>query len=396
SAKVLANYSKRFASTIHREIYRGSTDSMANSSYSVKENRNHNTYFIVDEASMIGESKNFIGAGDLLDDLIKYVYSGKGCRIVFIGDVAQLPPIGSELSPALEPRTLRDSFQLRIKGSELKQVIRQQEDSIILKNATSLRNSIEKRDVSVLQLDIQVYKDVSAVAGVELEERLEASYSEYGFLDTIVLCKSNKRANLFNQQIRARIRWYEEQVESGDLLMVVKNNYFWLKDEEGSSFIANGDIIQVTNILGREDIYGFSFVDISMKMVDQTDQPEYDVKVMLDTIDIETPALDKDKSKDLYTAISEDYQDLSSKARLEAIKSNPYFNALQIKYAYAITCHKAQGGQWKSVFIDQGYLTEEMVDKSYVRWIYTAVTRASEKLCFVNFDAKFFKESPYS
>ncbi|MBR5594296.1 MAG: AAA family ATPase [Bacteroidaceae bacterium] len=392
AAKVFTSYSGKSAHTIHKCIYRQKSI-MENSVFTLSENRAQNTLFIVDEASMISNSGNAMtGSGGLLDDLIEFVYSGRGCSMLLLGDTAQLPPVGEQNSPALEEGYLRSMF-LNVTSVELKQVMRQLDDSGILCNATTLRQKIEEDNVYTLpKIDLKGFTDICNVQGEELIEAIETSYNKAGTDETIVLCRSNKRANIYNEGIRRRILYREDELSRGDILMIVKNNYYWpetLGKEDKTlleklDFIANGDIAEVIRVHGTEEMYGFRFADVTLSLIDYEDC-EIDVKIMLNTLTSESPSLTREESERLFNAVWEDYPTIRSKRkRMEELRKNPYYNALQVKYGYAVTCHKAQGGEWKRVFIDQGYISEEMINPDYYRWLYTAFTRASEKLHLVN------------
>lgn len=392
AAKVFSLYSEKKAYTIHKWIYRQKTMLDA-SQFMLKENKFSNTLFIVDEASMISNDglSNF-GSGSLLDDLIEFVYSGNGCYLLLLGDTAQLPPVGDVLSPALSPDYLGSMF-LNVSHVEMTQVMRQVSDSGILYNATRLRDIICEGVVGTFpKIKITVFPDVCRVQGDELIEAIEGCYGSVGTDETIVLCRSNKRANVYNEGIRRRILYREEALSRGDMLMVVKNNYYWreLLGKEDKSllekldFIANGDVAEIVRVGGVEEMYGFRYADVTLSFLDYEDC-ELDVKIILDTLTSESPSLTREENERLFTALWEDYPEIRSKRkRMETIRNNPYYNALQVKYGYAVTCHKAQGGQWKRVFIDQGYITPEMMTADYYRWLYTAFTRASEKLYLVN------------
>ena len=391
AAKVLSLYSKKQAFTIHKKIYWIKTNSKGNTFVTLKENLNSNCIFIVDEASMIpSHTDKGFGNRNLLADLIEYVYSAIDCKLILIGDTAQLPPIHLDMSPALNENILENHFNKQVISKELTQVVRQKKDSLILKNATHIRNMISKRNFKYPKISCN--QDVKhIVGGDELQEEIEKSYIKYGVEDTIVICKSNKRAYLYNQQIRHKILWKEERISNGDYLMVVRNNYSWLNEDSRAGFIANGDTVRVKNIRKYEKLYGFNFAHITIDLVDYPEDPDIDVIVMLDTLESEQAALDYEKYKELYNLISQDYNTIKNTyKRNKAIKEDKYLNALQIKYAYAITCHKSQGGQWKSVFVEQSYFTDEMLTKEYLRWLYTSVTRPSKKLHLINFSDKFF------
>ena len=389
AAKVLGKYSKKLASTIHKKIYWIRTNKSGNTFITLKENTHSNTIFIVDEASMIAEnSDKGFGNRSLLDDLIEYVYDGTDCKLILIGDTAQLPPVHLEISPALDEEILERNYSKQVISKELTEVVRQKEDSLILENATNLRNKIAIGDYSYPQLAINT-EVVRLNTGEDLQDALESVYSNDGVNRTTVLCRSNKRANQYNQQIRAKIRWQEDEISAGDMLMVVRNNYYWLDDSSKAGFIANGDIVEVIKITDRIERYGFQFAKASVQMVDYPDEKELDVILLLETLTSESPAITYDQYKQLYKEVGLDYK--GQKEVNKKIKEDEFFNALQIKFAYAITCHKSQGGQWENVFVDLGYFTEDMLDKSYLRWLYTAMTRASKKLYLINFKKEFFK-----
>jgi exodeoxyribonuclease-5 len=387
AAKVLSKYSKKSASTIHRKIYWINSNKNGNTYIKLKENTHTNTIFIVDEASMIPESsdKGF-GNRSLLDDLIQYVYDGIGCKLILIGDTAQLPPVNLEISPALSEDFLFQNYSKEILSFSLSEVVRQEKSSTILLNATSLRKQITDHHFNLPNFIVN--EDVIRIeSGDELQESLEDNYNKSGLTNTIVLCRSNKRANIYNQQIRSRIRYLEEEISTGDLLMVVRNNYFWLGDKNKSELIANGDIIEVLSVNKINNKYGFKFAHITIRLVDFSEQKELDVLVMLDTVKLETSSLPYEDYQKLYQEISKEYKGADAKKK---IKENKYLNALQVKFSYSITCHKSQGGQWENVFVDLGYFKKEMLDLSFLRWLYTAITRASKKLYLINFNSDFF------
>ena len=387
AAKVLTKYSKRSASTIHRKIYWINSNKNSNTYIKLKENTHTNTIFIVDEASMISESsdKGF-GNRSLLDDLIQYVYDGIGCKLILIGDTAQLPPVNLEISPALSEDFLSQNYSKEILSFSLSEVIRQEKSSTILLNATSIRKQITEKNLNLPNLVVN--DDVIRIeSGYELQESLEDSYNKSGLTNTIVVCRSNKRANIYNQQIRSRIRYLEEEISTGDLLMVVRNNYFWLDDKNRSELIANGDIIEVLSVNNIKNKYGFKFANITIKLVDFKEEKELDVLIMLDTIKLETSSLPYEDYQKLYQEISREYKGVDAKKK---IKENKYLNALQVKFSYSITCHKSQGGQWENVFVDIEYFKREMLDLSFLRWLYTAITRSSKKLYLINFNNDFF------
>jgi len=393
AAKVLAGYTGMPAYTIHKKIYRQQSSTDGSGKFVLDRNLHKNTCFIIDEASMISNENrenSIFGSGKLLDDLFKYIYSGVNCRLIIAGDTAQLPPVGINISPALDAFAL-GGYGRKVKEYILTDVVRQASASGILHCATQIRERINSRHKKgFFKLDIDLFSDVERITGEYLVDKINSCYEKYGIFETTVVTRSNKRANIFNKGIRDSILFREEQLNRGDLLMVVKNNYYW-KDNDGKlDFIANGDIAEVVNIYGYEELYGFHFADIRLRFIDYEDV-EIDCKIITDTLSIETASLSSEQNKQLFDTIAEEYSEISNKRdRWEKIKNNPYYNALQIKYSYAVTCHKAQGGQWKAVFIDQGYLVEDMLDNEYYRWLYTAFTRSVEKLYLVNFSPEFF------
>lgn len=401
AAKVLSSFAGKQAFTIHKKIYRQKSSKDGMGSFVLDRNLLRDTYFIVDEASMISNSPNEIsifGNGRLLDDLIEYVYSGIDCKLIITGDTAQLPPVGSTLSPALDPDALKE-YGFGLITSELKQVVRQSEDSGILMNATNVRLQVAENDLVKPSVDTVNFSDVVRITGEELIEELSSSYGTCGIEGTIVVVNSNKQANRYNQGIRNRIFFREEEISPGDQVMVVKNNYTLVEEEEGNAegqgpgFIANGDIAEIRRIRKYEEKHGFRFAEMLLKF------PDYDLelesKVMLDVLHLDTPSLPAEKSKELFNNILADYLNIKTKRKqFDAVKKDPYFNALQIKFSYAVTCHKAQGGQWERVFIDQGMFNRQEVTIDYLRWFYTALTRATEKLYLVNFSNDFFS-SPF-
>lgn len=388
AAKVFSSYAEHPAFTIHKKIYRQKSFSNETSNFSLNDNLHAHTLFIVDEASMIsneGLSGGMFGTGRLLDDLIQFVYSGTGCRLLLMGDTAQLPPVGEELSPALFPDALR-GYGLTVWGSELTQVVRQNQDSGILWNATQLRTMLSNEDCYALpKIKVSGFPDIQPLPGAELIDKLSECYDKDGLDDTIVICRSNKRANIYNKGIRAQILWREDELNSGDWLMVAKNNYFWTAGEKRLDFLANGETIVVRRVRRVREMYGFRFADVLIALPDYDDM-ELEVKLLLDTLHAEAPAMSRQDNDRLFHTILEDYADLPQKRdRMKKMKEDPFYNALQVKYAYAVTCHKAQGGQWKNVFLDQGYLSDEYLTPDYFRWLYTAFTRATGTLYLVNY-----------
>ncbi len=392
AAKVLSNYSKKPAQTIHKKIFTKIPTHDGGVAFSLAENKHTNTIFIVDEASMIGLDNPTSDSvyHSLLESLLEYVFSGTNCKIILVGDTAQLPPIGSSESPALNIDYLKASYNLLIKHIELKQVARQEDASGILKNATHLRECIVNFKDEFPK--ISLHKDVIRLSGEDLEDALNTAYSNFGFNDVLLVTRSNKRANLFNQAVRARVRYMDEDLCSGDLMMVVKNNYFWLDEKSEAGFIANGDSLEIKKIIRRKELYGFNFAECIVKLSDYENTPELTLNLLLDSITTEVPSLTKEQQQALFANVMEDVADEPIKGlKMAYLRKNPYFNALQVKFNYAVTCHKAQGGQWPCVFIDQGYLTKEMLNVEYIRWLYTAFTRASEKVYLMNFSDDFFE-----
>jgi len=393
AAKVLGSYAGRQAFTIHKKIYRQKSSKDGMGSFVLDRNLSRNTYFIVDESSMISNissDTSFFGSGKLLDDLLEYVYSGTDCRLILVGDVAQLPPVGSALSPALEPSSLLESG-FSLKTAELRQVLRQSETSGILMNATRIRLQIAENNLNHPSLDCINYSDITRLSGEDLIEEISASYGICGINGTIIVVNSNKQANRYNQGIRNRIFFREEEISPGDMVMVVKNNYFLVEEEEnGPGFIANGDIAEIRKIVKYEERYGFRFAEMVLYFPDY--DYELDSKVLIDVLHLDTPALPQENNSELFKNILADYLHIKTRRKqYEAVRSDPYFNALQIKFAYAVTCHKAQGGQWERVFIDQGMFNRNEITIDYLRWFYTALTRATEKLYLVNFADDWFK-----
>lgn len=389
AAKVFASYAGHPAFTIHKRIYRQRAFSNDVSNFTLNDNLTTHTLYVVDEASMIsneGLSGTTFGSGRLLDDLVHFVYSGQGCRLLFLGDLAQLPPVGEAESPALQGEVLR-GYGLHVTEMDLRQVVRQAQESGILWNATRLREAIAADDCFALpKIRTAGFADICLVPGRELIDALEECYARDGVEETIVICRSNKRANVYNNGIRSRILWREEELEAGDLLMVAKNNYYWTaKEQGGGDFIANGEAAIVRRVRRTHELYGFRFADVVLAFPD-CEGAEREVTLLLDTLQSEAPALGREASELLFQRVLEDYADIGTKAeRMKRLKADPHYNALQVKYAYAVTCHKAQGGQWRNVFLDQGYVADEGLTPDYFRWLYTAFTRATARLYLVNY-----------
>ncbi|MCK9256044.1 MAG: AAA family ATPase [Bacteroidales bacterium] len=394
AAKVLSSYSKKPAFTIHKCIYRKKSSKNSDNKFNLNFNNHKDTIFIVDEASMISNqdfSESIFGSGRLLDDLFAFVYNDNNCRLILVGDSAQLPPVGTNLSPALDYNYI-EAYGFQVYKSNLSEVVRQDQDSGILENASNLRLNLESKNISLPKLKTSL-PDVEYITGSDLLEELESSYSKYGEDETKIICRSNKTALQYNLGIRNRILWRDEEISQGDQIMVVKNNYSWLAENEKIDFIANGDILEVKRIGRTQEIYGHKYIDLSLQFVDYP-EIEIDAKAILDSLHSEKAAMDNDYYKNLYQLLQEDYSEISdSKKRQEKILEDPFFNALQVKFAYAVTCHKAQGGQWKSVFIDHGYINFDELSEEGIyalnRWLYTAITRASEKVYLVNFAKQF-------
>jgi len=396
AAKVIAKYSKREALTIHKKIYFPKKQSGGGVSFVLQPNKHKNALFIVDEASMISDvntdSKLFEN-GSLLDDLLQYVYSGHNCKLVFIGDTAQLPPIKLDVSPALDENRLALNYNKEVDFIELDEVVRQAEGSGILSNATLLREQLATNYFDSFQFDLGVFPDIIRLQdGYDIQNAIDEAYSSDGKEDTAIIVRSNKRANVYNQQIRSRILFQENDLNAGDYLMVVKNNYFWIKENSEAGFIANGDIVEVLEIYAFKELYGFRFAEVKVRMVDYPNMEAFETVLLLDTITAETPALSYEDGNKLYQEVQKDYESETSKyKKFMKIKQNKYFNALQVKFSYAMTCHKSQGGQWKTVFVEQPYLPNG-VNKDYMRWLYTAITRAEDKLYLIGFGDDFFVE----
>jgi len=395
AAKVLSGYAGQPAWTIHKRIYFQRISKDGSISLVLQKNLYREAIFIVDEASMIaGENTSrdqVFSARNLLDDLMDYVSEGQNCKLLLIGDTAQLPPVGMPVSPALDLEFLKARYDLSIFHCELTEVMRQSLESGILFNATNLRKLIAAGNVILPLFDINNRKDILRISGTDLEDLLHSSFNKEQSSEAVIICRSNKRANMFNKEIRNRIKFFENEISAGDFLMVVKNNYFWLDPQSGPDFIANGDIIEVLQIRNIEEQYGFRFADVTIRLVDYPNEPTFDVKILLDVLMAETPALPQDDQKKLFTSVLDEYSDIPQRTvRFEKVRTNPYYNALQVKFAYALTCHKTQGGQWQHVYIDQGYLKDEMIDYEYLRWLYTALTRSTEKVYLLGFQEKFF------
>ncbi|GAB2534140.1 ATP-dependent DNA helicase [Spirosoma aerophilum] len=414
AAKVMTNYAKKPAQTIHRKIYRQVADpGSANLAFQRQKNYHEDTLFIVDEASMISDEADFGGKG-LLTDLIDYVFENPGNKLMLVGDTAQLPPIGRELSPALDRGFLASAFDMTVYEQELTEVMRQDEESGILYNATGLRmlldgvsatpkavgfdalltdggSSASSGEIPPIQLNVRSFTDIYKMPLMKLEDGVRYAYDKYGRENTAIICRSNKSAVQYNQFVRRMIDQCEEELDAGDMLMIARNNYTVLEEDSPAGFLANGEFAEVQKIRNKEEMHGFRFATVTLRLVDYEEQPDFDAKIMLDTLHSPVPSLSSDQYKALYESVSKDYFYIKSKKeRSEAIRRDPYLNALQVKFAYALTCHKAQGGQWSAVFIDQGFLPEGQVNDEFVRWLYTALTRATDEAFLMNFNPQFF------
>ena len=394
AAKVISNYSQKPAFTIHKKIYFPKKVA-GGVSFTMQQNKHKNTIFIVDEASMISDTNtdsNAFDNGSLLDDLISYIYSGTNCKMLLLGDTAQLPPVNLDISPALNIDILGMRYNKEIKHIEFDEVMRQEEKSGILYNATELRDVLKEELYEIFKFNLKGFKDIIRLTdGYDIQDAINSAYSNYSIEDTAFIVRSNKRANQYNDQIRTRILDKDSELSTGDFLMVVKNNYFWLKDSDEAGFIANGDIIEVLEIFSIIELYGFKFAKVKIRMVDYPNQIPLETVLLMDTITSESPSLTYDESNRLYQEVLLDYEGDTKYKKFQKVKENEFFNALQVKFSYAITCHKSQGGQWNTVFIEQPYLPNG-IDRDYIRWLYTAITRAKDKLYLIGFKDENFEE----
>jgi exodeoxyribonuclease-5 len=390
AAKVLANFANEPAFTIHKQIY-FSGNEVVGQKITLAKNLYKNTFFFVDEASMIGGTDANEGI-NLLEDLLNYVYSGENCKLIVLGDRGQLPPVGQEDSPALSLDYLKHHYsKLNVIQSTLSEVVRIDNQSSVLANASYLRTLQDYQTPLIVQTDS---KQTIRITGLELKEQLESSYSEVGMDETILLTLSNKRANRWNHEIRNRILYREEMLERGDILMVVKNNYHWLDPKSNIGFIANGELVKVKRVLKSEEVYGFNFTHLEISFIDYPEESDLKIIALTDSIDAESPNLSRDKMKELFFAVEKDYQhERNKQKRYQLILKNPYFNAVQVKYAYAVTVHKAQGGQWSHVYIDYGFIPDEMKTPNYLKWLYTSLTRSTEKVYLLGFPDELIKDS---
>lgn len=390
AAKVMSKYSKKVSFTIHNKIYRQKGDPGSGKfDFHLQKNYAKNTVFIVDEASMLQDNST-AGNHGLLSDLVHYVFQSEGNRLLLVGDDAQLPPVGQSSSPGLDIQILTERYNLDVISSELQDVMRQEQASGILKNATVLRDNLHKKNLKI-EFKTKAYSDIFRMTGEKMEDGLRYCYDKHGKENTIVICRSNKQAVLYNEFVRRQILFREEEIEVGDVIMNVRNNYYYAPTYSPSGFIANGDFMEVLKIIDLEEMYDLRFARLELRLLDYDFEETFEARVMLDTLHSPTPNLSVEESKELYQKVSLDYKDLAEAAERKLMtKNDPFMNALQVKYAYALTCHKSQGGQWNAIFIDQGYLTQEMIDIEYMRWLYTGVTRATEELFLVNFHPQFF------
>jgi len=391
AAKVIANYSGFPAFTIHKKIYR--QKSMAEFRFQLADNLQTHTLFIVDEASMISNTgtETAFGSGRLLDDLVQFVYSSDGCSLLLLGDTAQLPPVMQPHSPALESNQLA-GYALHVHEFTLTHVVRQALESGILHNATLLRHQLTEEKTSEFpQFELANFPDIKKLSGMELIDEIQRSYDGVGVEDTIVVTRSNKRANMYNNGIRARVMMKEDELTNGDLLMVTRNNYYWNKPYKEIDFIANGDILQVVRVRKSYNMYDFRFVDLTLRSLDY--EWEIDARIWLDALQAESPAAMNEMTNKLFALVAEDYPEITNKReKFKKVFENEYYNALQVKFGYAVTCHKAQGGQWKKVFIDPGQIADDQLNSDFYRWLYTALTRATETVYLVNFPDKSFSD----
>lgn len=390
AAKVMASYTGRKAFTIHKLIYQRTADPFSGKiEFRRKKNYFKKTLFIIDESSMISDEAGLAG-DSLLYDLITFVFEHDTNKLMLIGDTAQLPPVGQVLSRGLDPDFLAADYRLDIQRIDLEEVMRQGLESGILRNATAIRNELAKKEFSI-SFRTREFSDIYRMTGDRLEDGLRYAYDKFGKESTVIITRSNREAVQYNQYIRRNIFFHENEIEAGDFLMIVKNNYYFLGEDAPAGFLANGDFVEIMRVVDLEEMYGLRFATLELRLLDYPDQPNFEAKVILDTLHASTPALPSEDHHKLYQQVLKEYSDAESKKeQLEAVRSDMYLNALQVKFAYALTCHKSQGGQWDAVFVSQGYLKDEMVNREYLRWLYTAVTRAQSELYLMNFRPEFF------
>lgn len=395
AAKVFSAYAGQPAFTVHKKIYRMDKFTEGPGIFSLAENKHKHTLFLVDEASMISNDNgefSIFGSGRLLDDLMEYVYSGEGNRLLLIGDTAQLPPVQQEFSPALDEKTI-ESFFFETVTCTLTEIVRQSEKSGILVNATMLRNALQEGNTADFpKFNVHTFNDVKRITGTELIDEISSAYHRDGIEETIVISRSNKRVNAYNMGIRNTVLYREEELSPGDLLMITKNNYHWVSDMENIDFLANGEFVEVVRVRREETIYGFRFCNVLLRHKDYG--VEFEAKINLDSLHTEVPGLTREQNDQLFAAVMEDYADISRKSdRYKKVKESPYFNAILVKYGYAVTCHKAQGGEWKNVFLDLGYVNKAHMGDNFYRWLYTSITRSSQMLYLVNLANDFIEEN---
>jgi len=394
AAKVISSYAHKQAFTIHKHLYYPQTDASGKVKFTLRQNKQRRTIFIVDEASMIsGEntSDSLFDNRSVLSDLVTYVYSQPGNKLILVGDTAQLPPVGLPVSPALDKHYLEQNFNLPVAEFELNEVVRQSLESGILFNATKIRQELQSRQIGEIKFNTTGFNDfIKLDNGYDIQDAIETAYAGNNFEETAIIVRSNKRANLYNQQIRNKILLKDNELDAGDYLMVVKNNYFWLDKSSQAGFIANGDIVEVLEIYRFIDLYDFRFAEVKLRLVDYPDEKPFETVIMLDTLYMDTPSLNYERANQLYQAVNEDYAHLKTKwARYKKVKENKYFNALQVKFSYALTAHKSQGGQWQNVFVEQPYQLD-LTEPEQLRWLYTAFTRAQKKMYLIGFNNEYF------
>ncbi len=388
AAKVMSSYTRKKAFTIHKIIYRQiSAPDVAKLEFKPQKSYHKNTLFIVDEASMLAD--DLTDSAKVLRDLIAFVFFNQSNKLLLIGDGAQLPPVGQEISAGLDKQKLESKYRLSVMDFELTEVMRQQLTSGILYNATGIRKALIN-DGARFRFQLKRFQDIFRMGGERIEEGLRYAHDKYGSSNTIVICRSNKLAVRYNQYIRRAIFFFENEIEAGDSLMIVRNNYFFLPEDSVAGFLANGDFVEIRKILSITERYDLRFADLELQLIDYPEQEPFEAKVILDTLHSDHTSLTQEQNQHLYQEVLKDYEDFKPAEKKKLLRKDPYLNALQVKFAYALTCHKSQGGQWSAVFVDQGYLTEEMVDKEYLRWLYTALTRSTHELFLVNFHANFF------
>ena len=393
SAKVFSVYSGQKAYTIHKCLY-WATEKDGLREFTRRPNKNTHTVFIVDEASMIGDGAGdspLFGSRSLMDDLFSFVFEGDHCQLLLVGDNVQLPPVNFDESPALDIEYIRRNFNLTANSATLTDVTRQTLDSGILHNASLLRDKMMSDDFDFPLFAAPTFEDCQRVNGEDLEELLNTLYSRHEPDEIVTITYSNKRAYVYNQEIRHRVLYREERLSAGDFVIAVKNNYFWVQDDDEVGFIANGDAMEILSINKIQELYGFRFADVTVRLCDYPDHDSIDIKVILDSLDCEGPALSREQSNRLYEAVSQDYADIpTKKERYQKLREDPYLNAVQAKFSYALTCHKTQGGQWPVVLLDHGLIQDGILTKSYFRWLYTALTRATQQVYLINFNDTFF------